>query len=85
MTAPPTPKPTRKAETLAMAPPTTVSRREEDAALKEVAKPRLCCANGIFETKTKDGSTAAIMSFENDIRLVFVTKPSRKQNLFFPK
>ena len=51
MTAPPTPKPTRKAETLAMAPPTTVSRREEDAALKEVAKPRLCCANGIFETK----------------------------------
>ena len=59
MTAPPTPKPTRKAEALARAPPTIVSRRKEDVALKEVAKPQLCCANGIFETKTKDGSTAA--------------------------
>jgi hypothetical protein len=35
--APPTPKPTRKAEALARAPPTIASRREEDAALKEVA------------------------------------------------
>ena len=59
MAAPLTPKPTRKAEALARAPPTIVSRRKEDVALKEVAKPRLCCANGIFETKTKDGSTAA--------------------------
>jgi len=59
MVAPLTPKPTRKAETLSKAPPTIASSREEDAALKEVAKPRLCCANGIFETKTKDGSTAA--------------------------
>ena len=59
MAAPLTPKPTRKAEALAKAPPTIVSRRKEDAALKEVAKPRLCCANGIFETKTKDGSTTA--------------------------
>ena len=56
--APPTPKPTRKAEALARAPPTIVSHRKEDVALKEVAKPRLCCANDIFETKTKDGSTA---------------------------
>jgi hypothetical protein len=30
MTAPPTPKPTRKAEALAQAPPTIASRREED-------------------------------------------------------
>jgi hypothetical protein len=59
MTAPPTPEPTRKVETLTRAPPTIVSIREEDAALKEVANPRLCCANGISETKTKDGSTAA--------------------------
>ena len=59
MVAPLTPKPTRKAEALSKAPPTIASSREEDAALKEVAKPRLCCANGIFETKTKDGSTAA--------------------------
>jgi hypothetical protein len=59
MAAPLTPKPTRKAEDLAKAPSTIASRRKEDAALKEVAKPRLCCANGIFESKTKDGSTAA--------------------------
>ena len=59
MTAPLTPKPTRKVEALAKAPPTIVSRRKEDVDLKEVTKPRLCCANGIFETKTKDGSTAA--------------------------
>ena len=59
MVDPLTPKPTRKAEVLVRAPPTIVSRRKEDAALKEVAKPRLCCANDIFETKTKDGSTAA--------------------------
>ena len=57
MAAPLTPKPTRKAEDLAKAPPTITSRRKEDDALKEVAKPRLCCANGKFETKTKDGST----------------------------
>ncbi len=59
MAAPPTPKPTRKAEALARAPPTIVSCRKEDVALKEVAKPRLCCANGKFETKTNVGSTAA--------------------------
>jgi hypothetical protein len=56
MTAPPTPKPTRKAEALARAPPTIASRREEDAALKEVALPRYRCANGILETKAIDGS-----------------------------
>ena len=50
-----TPKPTRKAEALAKAPPTITSRRTVDVALKEVVKPRLCCANGLFETKTKDG------------------------------
>jgi hypothetical protein len=59
MAPPLTPKPTRKAETLVKAPPTIVSRRKEDATLKEVAKPRLCCANDIFETKTKDGNTGA--------------------------
>jgi hypothetical protein len=42
MSAPLTRKPTRKAEALARAPPTIVSRRKEDVALKEVAKPRLC-------------------------------------------
>jgi hypothetical protein len=52
-----TPKPTRKTEALAQAPPTIVSRHKEDVALKEVAKPRLCCVNGLFETKSKDGST----------------------------
>ena len=59
MVAPLTPKPTRKAETLARAPPTIASRREEDAALKEVAMPRYRCASCIPETKTNVGSTAA--------------------------
>ncbi len=45
MVAPPTPKPTRKAEALARAPPTIASSREEDAALKEVALPRYRCAS----------------------------------------
>jgi hypothetical protein len=36
MVVPLTPKPTRKAEALTKAPPTIASRREEDAALKEV-------------------------------------------------
>jgi hypothetical protein len=45
MVAPLTPKPTRKAEALAKAPPTIASSREEDAALKEVALPRYRCAN----------------------------------------
>jgi hypothetical protein len=57
MTAPPTPKPTRKAESLARAPPTIASRREEDAALKKWPKSRLCSVNGILETKGNDGST----------------------------
>jgi hypothetical protein len=59
MTAPATPKPTRKSETLARAPPTVASRREEDVALKEWPKPWLSCVNGILETKANDGSTAA--------------------------
>jgi hypothetical protein len=59
MVAPLTPKPTRKAEALAKAPPTIASRREEDVALKKWPKPWLCCANGILETKANDGSTAA--------------------------
>ena len=59
MVAPPTPKPTRKAEALARAPPTIASSREEDAALKEVALPRYRCASCILETKTNVGSTAA--------------------------
>ena len=48
MVAPLTPKPTRKAETLSMAPPTIASSREEDAALKEVALPRYRCANAKY-------------------------------------
>ena len=39
MVAPLTPKPTRKAEALAKAPPTIASRREEDVALKKWPKP----------------------------------------------
>jgi hypothetical protein len=58
MVAPLTPKPTRKAEALARAPPTIASSREV-AALKEVALPRYRCANCILETETKVGSTAA--------------------------
>jgi hypothetical protein len=42
MVAPLTPKATRKAETLARVPPTIASRREEDAALKEVAILKSC-------------------------------------------
>ncbi len=45
-------------DTLTRAPPTMTSRCEEDAALKEVAWPRYRRANGILETKAKDGSTA---------------------------
>ena len=59
MVAPLTPKPTRKAEALARAPPTIASSREEDTALKEVALPRYRCASCILETKTKVGSTVA--------------------------
>jgi hypothetical protein len=59
MVDPLTPKPTRKAKTLAKATPTIASRREEDAALKKWPKPRLCSANGIPETKVNDGSTVA--------------------------
>jgi hypothetical protein len=59
MVAPLTVKPKRKTETLAKAPPTIVSRLEEDDALKKWPKPRLGCANGILETKANDGRTAA--------------------------
>jgi hypothetical protein len=57
MVGPLTPKPTRKAESLARAPPTITSSREEDGALKEVALSRYRCANCILETKTKVGRT----------------------------
>ena len=40
MVAPPTPKPTHKAETLVRETPTIVSSREEDTTLKEVALPK---------------------------------------------
>jgi hypothetical protein len=59
MTAPPTPKPTRKAEALDRESPTITSRREEDAALKKWPKSRLHCANGILETIANDGNTVA--------------------------
>jgi hypothetical protein len=56
MVDPLTPNPTRKAEVLVKVTTTIVSRREEDAALKEVALPRYLlfiinryrCANGIL-------------------------------------
>jgi hypothetical protein len=60
MVGPLTPKSTRKTEALVRVPPTIASRREEDAALKEVAMlPRYRCANCILETKTTDGNTSA--------------------------
>jgi hypothetical protein len=60
MVAPLTPKPTRKTEALVRAPPTMVSRREEDAALKEVAMlARYRSTRCILETKTTDGRTSA--------------------------
>ena len=55
MIAPLTPNPTRKTETLVRTPSTIVSRREEDAALKEVVLPKYRCVNCILETKTKVG------------------------------
>jgi hypothetical protein len=58
MVDPLTPKSTRKSEVLARVPPTIASRREEDAALKEVTMlSRYRCASCILETKTTDGST----------------------------
>jgi hypothetical protein len=59
MAAPLTPKPTRKAEALARAPPTIASCSEEDAALRKWPLPRYCCASCILGSKTKVGSTAA--------------------------
>jgi hypothetical protein len=43
MVSPLTPKATRKAEVLTKAPPTIVSRHEEDVALKELTLPRYTC------------------------------------------
>jgi hypothetical protein len=61
MVVPLTPKPTRKAETLARAPPTIASRREEDAALKEVAiLPRYRCASCTVFLKLKQTSEASV-------------------------
>jgi hypothetical protein len=57
MVVPLTSKPTRKTEDLTKAPLTIASRREEDAALKEVVFPRYRSANDILETKVKDGNT----------------------------
>ena len=59
MVAPLTPKVKRKSEALAEAPPTMVSRLEEDAGLKKWPKSRLYYVNGILETKVNDVSTAA--------------------------
>jgi hypothetical protein len=55
MVVPPTPKTTRKVETLFKETPTIVSCREEDVALKKWSKPWLCYVNGILETKANDG------------------------------
>jgi hypothetical protein len=48
MVPPLTPMPTRKSESFAKATTNIASRREEDAALKEVALARYRCANGIL-------------------------------------
>jgi hypothetical protein len=87
MTDPPTPKPTRKAEALTRAPPTIVSRHKEDVTLKKVPKPRLCCANDIFQTKTKDGSTAvkAPAPRTNPNTKEAPTAPKAHTRLFFGK
>ena len=45
MVVPPTPKPTRKAEALAKAPPTIASSCEGNTALKKCHLARLCCAS----------------------------------------
>ena len=45
MVVPPTPKPTRQAETLTRTPRTIVSSREDNAALKMWHEPCLCCAS----------------------------------------
>jgi hypothetical protein len=79
MVAPLTPKPTRKDEALARAPPTITSRREEDASLKEVAMlPRYRCASCILETETTDGSTAATAPVPR-------TNPNTKESPTAPK
>ena len=59
MAAPLTPKPTRKAEALARAPPTIASSCEGNAALKEWHLPQLCCASLNPETKAKVSSPPA--------------------------
>ena len=82
MVVPLTPKPTRKAEALVRAPPTIASRREEDAPLKEVAiLPRYRCANGILETKVKDGNTTAKAPATRANPLFFVYYESIKRDL----
>ena len=53
----PTPKPTRKVDTLVSVSLTIVSSREEDDTLKEVTFPRYRSVNCILETKTKTGIT----------------------------
>jgi len=57
MTAPPTPKPTLKAEALARVTSTIASSREEVAALRKWPLSRYRYASCILETKTKVGST----------------------------
>ena len=88
MVAPLTPKPKRKDEVLAKAPLTIVSRLEEDAALKKWPKPRLCCANGILETKANDGSTAAkarphLPTQIHPLHRIFFSTSSRLQKSHF--
>ncbi len=63
MVAPLTPKPTRKAEVLAKATTTIVSRREEDVTMKKWSKPWLWFANGILETKANDGITTTTILY----------------------
>ncbi len=76
MVAPLTPKSTRKAEALARAPPTIASRREEDAALKEVAMlPRYRCASCILETKTTVWSQEKPMWNNRFFFFQFLRKP----------
>jgi len=78
MVDPLTPKPTRKAEDLAKAPPTIASSREEHVPLEAVALSRYRCANGILETKTKDGSATAKAPAQR-------TNPNTKETPTTPK
>jgi hypothetical protein len=87
MVSPLTPNPTRKAESLTKAPPTIVSRREEDVALKKWPKPWLCCDTGlvsdIFSYKRKKGKKTCLpWCFSYKFYRLFQTQHSFSVTIF---